>query len=478
MSRAAGRKSQGEVVVKNGSGLTHPRGPLLACLLLAAPSAPAAAQSIPPDSLVRSIIRARVDTGRYAGVAVGFVARDGRQQVTVYGPAAGVTPFDANTVFEIGSITKTFTAAILADMVARKELALDDPVATHLPPGTKIPERDGRQITLLDLATQTSGLPRLPANMVITDARNPYASYTAALMYEFLAGYRLPRGIGQQYEYSNLGMGLLGQALAHRAEKDFETLVSERVLGPLGMRDTRIALTPALRARLAPGHNEGGDVVGLWDLPAIAGAGALRSTVGDMLKYVRANVDSTSKPLGSVLATTHVRRRPGPVPQVSIGLAWHRSPTPGGRTIVWHNGGTGGYRSFAGFDESSGLGVVVLANSAVSVDDIAMHLLDPSVPLAPILRRRIAIDLAPEILRRYIGEYVLAPTFSITISLEGGALYAVATGQPKLPIFAESDSEFFLKAPDAQLTFTKDSTGAVTGLVLHQNGQNIPGRRK
>ena len=116
--------------------------------------ASAAAQSIPPDSAVRAVIKPRVDTGRYAGIAVGFITRDGRQQITAYGPNAGVTPFDANTVFEIGSITKTFTTAILADMVAKKEVALDDPVAKHLPPGTKVPERDGRQITLLDLATQ------------------------------------------------------------------------------------------------------------------------------------------------------------------------------------------------------------------------------------------------------------------------------------------------------------------------------------
>ena len=448
-----------------------------AALVLGLPAS-AAAQAIPSDSTVRAIIKPRVDTGRYAGVVVGFVTRDGRQQVTAYGPSAGVTPFDANTVFEIGSITKTFTTAILADMVAKKELTLDDPVATHLPAGTKVPARDNKQITLLDLATQTSGLPRLPGNMVMTDVRNPYASYTTAMMYEFLANYALPRGIGAQYEYSNLGMGLLGHALSVRAGKDYETLVTERVLVPLGMRDTRIALSSGMRSRLAPGHDGGGQAQGLWDLPAIAGAGALRSTVSDMLKYVRANADSTSQPLGSVLALTHGSRRPGPVPQVSIGLAWHRTTTPGGRTVVWHNGGTGGYRSFSGYDEATGLGVVVLTNSAVGVDDIALHLLDPAVPLAPIPQRRVAIAVAPEILRRYPGEYMLAPTFSLTITFENGALFAQATGQEKLPLYAESETKFFLRAADAQLTFTSDSTGTVTGVILHQNGQNIPGRKK
>ena len=450
---------------------------LLAGLLFAMPAA-LPSQSMPSDSAVLAILKARVDTGRYAGLVVGLVAPDGRQQVTAYGPRAGVTPFDGNTVFEIGSITQAFTTAILADMIAKGEVALEDPVATHLPAGTKIPGRDARQITLLDLATQTSGLPRLPGNLAVTDPRNPYAAYTTAQLFDFLAGYTLPRAIGAQYEYSNLGMGLLGQALAHRARMDYEALVTARVLAPLGMHDTRVTLTPAMQRRLAPGHDEAGQVAGLWDLPALAGAGALRSTVNDMLRFVRANADPTSQPLGRTLSMTHAGRRPGPAPTVTIGLAWHRLAAPSGRTLVWHNGGTGGYRSFAGFDEASRLGVVVIANSAVSVDDIGLHLLDASIPLAPIPKQRVAISLSPDVLQRYVGTYDLAPTFSIVITRVGDALFAQATGQPRFPLFAESEVDFFLRAVDAQVTFTKDASGAVTGLVLHQGGQNLPGRRR
>jgi CubicO group peptidase (beta-lactamase class C family) len=448
---------------------------VLVTVLLA--SATAYAQDIPTDSAIRAILRPRVDTGRYAGVAVGLIARDGRQVVSAYGPKAGVTPFDGNTVFEIGSITKTFTAAILADMVTRKEVALDDPVGKLLPPGMKLPERDGKQITLLDLATQTSGLPRLPGNLEITNPQNPYATYTPAQLANFLASYELPRAIGAQYEYSNLGVGLLGMALSYQGRRDYEVLVRERVLRRLAMNDTKIALTPSMRSRLAPGHDESGRPAGLWDLPTLAGAGALRSTVNDMLKYIRANADSNSKPLGRVLAMTHGERRPAAT-NMTIGLAWHRLSRPSGRTIVWHNGGTGGYRSFTGYDESTGLGVVVLANSAVSVDDIGMHLLDASFPLAPVPRRRMAITLAPAVLDRYIGDYELAPAFSIAITREGSLLYAQATGQQKFPLLAETDSTFFLTTIDAQVTFTRDAGGAVTGLILHQGGQNTPGRKK
>jgi CubicO group peptidase (beta-lactamase class C family) len=267
-------------------------------------------------------------------------------------------------------------------------------------------------------------------------------------------------------------------ALAYHGRRDYEVLVRERVLRPLGMSDTKIALTPSMQSRLAPGHDESGRPAGLWDIPTLAGAGALRSTVNDMLKYVRANADSTSKPLGRVLATTHAERRPTGAANMAIGLGWHRLTRPSGRTIVWHNGGTGGYRTFAGYDESTGLGVVVLANSAVSVDDIGFHLLDGSFPLAPIPRRRMAITLAPAVLDRFIGDYELAPTFSIVITREGNILYGQATGQQKLPMLAETDSTFFLTSVDAQVTFTRDGTGTVTGLILHQGGQNIPGRKK
>lgn len=435
------------------------------------------AQTAPADSVVHRILRERVDAGRFAGIVVGFVSRGDARRVIAYGPNAGVQPFDGNTVFEIGSITKTFTASILADMVRTHEVALDDAVSGLLPAGTVVPERNGRKITLLDLATQSSGLPSLPDNFKPNDNENPYADYTIQQLYTFLGAYQLLRDIGSKYEYSNMGVGLLGQALANRARMDYEALVTARVLTPLRMHDTRITLTPSMQSRLAPGHKENGSTAKNWDLPVFAGAGALRSTVHDMLTYVRAHADSTSLPLGATFARTHGERRPGPVPQMTVGLAWHRLKTPAGRTLVWHNGGTGGYRSFAGFDEATGQGVVVLTNTAQSVDDIGFHLLDTSVPLTPLPKVHVEITLSPALLERYVGLYELAPNFVLTITRDGAQLFAQATGQPRLEIFAEGIGAFFLKAVDAQVTFTTGSDGLVTGLVLHQNGGNLPGKR-
>jgi D-alanyl-D-alanine-carboxypeptidase/D-alanyl-D-alanine-endopeptidase len=196
-----------------------------------------------------------------------------------------------------------------------------------------------------------------------------------------------------------------------------------------------------------------------------------------MLRYIRANADSTSAPLGATLAMTHGARLTIS-PAMTIGLAWHRLRTPAGRTIVWHNGGTGGYRTFTGYDEASGLGIVVLANTSQGVDEIGLHLLDPSVPLPPLPKTRVAITLPAETLDTYVGTYDLAPTFSLVITREGAQLVAQATGQGAFPIFAEAVDEFFLKVVDAQISFTRDGSGTITGLVLHQGGANQPAKKR
>jgi serine-type D-Ala-D-Ala carboxypeptidase/endopeptidase len=411
---------------------------------------------------------------------VGLIGPDGKSRVFAYGASGTARPIDANSVFEIGSITKTFTAAILADMVAKGEVKLDDPVSKYLPPSVRIPSRNGREITLVDLATQSSGLPGMPTNFKPKDMTNPYADYSEQLAFDFLSSYELTRDIGVKYEYSNLGMGLLGITLSHRAGTSYAELVQRRVLDPLKMTDTRIALTPSMRERLALGHDAKGNVVSNWDIAGLEGAGALRSTVTDMVKYLAANMDLTSRPLGPTLATTHTKRHDAGSPNLNLGLAWHILTTPFGGEIVWHNGGTGGYRTFTGFDPVRHVGVVVLTNSGISADDIGFHLVEPRMPLrppAPPSAERKDIALAPEVLDRYVGEYALAPEFHIVVTREGNALYGQPTDQARVQLFAEKEDEFFLKVVDAQIRFTKDPSGKVTGLVLTQGGQSSPGTK-
>jgi len=326
---------------------------------------------------IATAIKARVDKEKAGGLVVATIEPDGSSSMAAYGnPGPDAKPLDADSVFEIGSITKVFTAILLAEMADRGEVKLDDPVAKHLRAGVRVPERNGKVITLIDLSTQSSGLPRLPDNMKPANPMNPYADYTVEQMFEFLGRYQLTRDIGAEFEYSNLGVGLLGQALAMRAGKTYEALVKERILDPLHMDHTAVTLTPWMQEHLAKGYSAGGMVMPNWDLPALAGAGALRSTINDMLKFARANLDTSGARLPRLMQQTHVVRR-SVGKDMSIGMNWIIRST-NGRDVVWHNGGTGGYRTWLGFDKTRKVAAIVLGNSGVGHDDLGFELVTKS----------------------------------------------------------------------------------------------------
>lgn len=345
-------------------------------VLLAPTTLVAQAPVIPAD--VHESVRARIREGISVGLVIALVDSSGVTYFAHGTRAVNDTiPVDEQSVYEIGSITKAFTGVLLAQMALHGELQLDDPIERYLP-DVGVPSR-GREITLRDLATHTSGLPRLPDNLTPADASNPYADYTVEQLHAFLGSHTLRRSAGAEYEYSNLGMGLLGYILARRAGMSYEALLRERILDPLGMASTAITLTPEMEAHLARGHS-GGRVVSNWDIPTLAGAGGLRSTAADMVTFLQANIGLLETPLRGAMARSHADDPgiPGPV-----GLGWHVSLEHDVR-VVWHNGGTGGYRTFAGFDPAKRRGAVVLSNSDVSADDIGFHLLDPARELTPV----------------------------------------------------------------------------------------------
>jgi serine-type D-Ala-D-Ala carboxypeptidase/endopeptidase len=346
---------------------------LIGLLGLALAQSQPRAPTLPSDSDVHHVLAERIASRQDIGIVVGIVEPKGRR-VIAHGSFAhdDPRPVDGDTLFEIASVTKVFTTLLLADMVRRGEVALSDPVAKFLPPDVKVPER-GRAITLEDLATHMSGLPRLPTNFAPRDLANPYADYSVAQLYAFLSGYALMRDVGAQYEYSNLGMGLLGHVLARRAGTDYETLVLSRIAKPLGMDGTRIALTPKLRARLATGHNAMLTPVPNWDDTTLAGAGSLYSSVNDLLTFLAAHLAADEAPLTPAIAATLGVRRPTGVDNLAIALGWHVTRRDG-LDFIWHNGGTGGYSSFIGYSPQTGTGIVVLANSTVGVDDLALRL--------------------------------------------------------------------------------------------------------
>lgn len=362
---------------------------VLLALALTAVSALAMSRQIPvaqtefTDDQIKNILRERIDIAKKSvGIVVGLIGDKGTR-IVAYGKPSQESNQSVNgdSVFEIGSVTKTFTAVLLADMVERSELNLDDPISKFLPSSVKAPSRDGKEITLRQLSSQVAGLPRMPGNFTPKDPNNPYADYSVEQMYAFISGYALTRDPGAQYGYSNLGVGLLGHILALRSRMDYETLVRTRILEPLKMNDTAISFTAGMRTRLATGHNQSLKPVANWDIPTLAGAGALRSTVNDMLKYVAANLGLIKSPLATAMAKTHMAQHDTRMQGLEVGLGWHilmRFDTE----MVWHNGGTGGYHSFVGFDKTRRTGVVILSNSTNDIDDIGRHLLVSQYPLA------------------------------------------------------------------------------------------------
>lgn len=326
------------------------------------------------EAQIRSLLEEFVEDGQSVGVVVGIVSEGGRVVVGAGRLADGAAGSpDGDTVFEIGSITKVFTSTALADLELSSGVGIDTPVQSLLGDQVQMPIRDGTEITLGHLATHRSGLPRVPDNLAPADWANPYAAYSVERLYEFLADHELGRDIGEIVGYSNLGYGLLGHALALSEGTNYETVIARRILEPLEMSDTAVNLTPPLQVRLATGHDERLQPVANWDLAALAGAGALRSTVNDLVTFLEANLGLRQTPLSEAMQRTHVTQAAVPAMGMDIGLGWLIADI-NGRRFVWHNGATGGYSSFIGFDPEAREGIVILSNSVISVDALAQRL--------------------------------------------------------------------------------------------------------
>lgn len=462
----------------------------LACLLLcvgqipvgraAAQTATPGATTAPSDAEIRRILVDRIDVQKQGvGIVVGILEPH-KRRVVAYGSLekGDARKLDGDTLFEIGSITKVFTALLAADMAQRGEVKLDDPIAKYLPSTVKVPERNGKQITLIDLATHTSGLPRMPENFRPKDPNNPYADYSVDALYSFLSSYQLRRDIGIKYVYSNLGFGLLGLGLAQRAGMDYEKLVVMRICDPLGMNSTRITLPDPLRARFAVGHSADLVKVPSWDLNTLAGAGALRSSANDLLTFLAAMMGYANNPLAAAQKTTLSITRPTDWPFSATGLAWNID-TRGGGKIISKDGGTAGFSTFIAYRPETGVGVVVLANTAVpGTDEIGQHLLDARYPLwVPDTAPSSEPLLQAQTLDRYVGHYELLPTFILAVTRDDNQLFVQATGQPRAAVFPKNDTEFFYKVVDAQISFETDPQGQATALVLHQGGRDQRAKR-
>jgi len=412
-----------------------------------------------------------------AGLGHGAIAtaekRDGKWTFAIAGQpfAAGHAEVPAERVlFEIGSISKVFTGILLANAVLDGKLGLDDTLAQRLP--VKFDHSATGAVMLKQIATHTSCLPRLPENMLNTSGDDPYARYDQRAMFEYLATAKLDGQPPCMSSYSNLGFGILGVVLETAYGKPWATLVQEKITGPLGMADTVQDLSSAQQSRFAEPW-DGEKPAHPWTFQAIAGAGALRSTLADMSKLADAFLAGSKGPLGAVWPLLAGDYADMPAVGGKIGLALIHVKDNGEDSYL-HDGATGGYRSTIVVRPPSGRAVVVLASNGAA---------DPTTWLAawqagerqPMAGSEVA--LPAEALEEYAGVYSIDKTARFTLLRRGDGLVARLTGQPFAPVFASAKDEFFYKAVDAQFSFHRDAAGKIDRLILHQNGRDIPASR-
>jgi D-alanyl-D-alanine-carboxypeptidase/D-alanyl-D-alanine-endopeptidase len=440
----------------------------------------------PSETDIRTLITKRVDTlagpTDGIGIVVGIVEPRGRKIVSCGHLNQGdPRTMDGSTIFEIGSITKIFTALLLADFVQKHEVKLSDPACKYLPAKVKLPERGGNSITLLDLITHTSGLPFMPP---LPDSSA--AKYSAKDIYAYLANFGLPYDIGTQWDYSNLGYWLLSEVLAARGGADYEHLLFKRIIVPLGIMNTRFVASSAMKEKFAIGHYASMQPAeSFLSLPGYAimpAAGGLLSSVDDLLTIPAIALGYRSSPLAALVASCLGTRRPTPTKGSEQALGWTVLQDTAGQ-LVFRDGGTYGHASAMIWDPGKRIGVVVLSNHVQSVSDLAHHLLRPSFPLAQptaIRHKEISLDLAT--LKGYEGRYEVEDEGVFELVLEGKLLTVKAPpdwGLPKLRLHAENKLDFFANELPLLVTIQLGSDGRATGLMITPpRGQHAMQARK
>ncbi len=407
-----------------------------------------------------------------AGCIVTGELRDDRVTYAVVGKAEpdGVPP--ERRVFEIGSITKVITGVLLAQTVIEKKARLDSTLAELLGPDFKFADERVGKITLLQLSTHTSGLPRLPGNMGPDPDANPdpYSLYDLAKLKEFLGRVMLKGEPPHEASYSNLGVGVLGEMLALVHGSTWDTLVKEKVTGPLGMKDTMMVPGDDLRKRLAPPYHSAAPGHE-WTFRAMAGAGALRSTAADLMIFGQAMIEPEKTPIADAIRDMMQAHAPYPSTGGDIGLGIMIGKLDGDRDYM-HTGGTGGYRTAL---------QVVPAKKSVRVILINNDNLPAEAVLRAARGERKAeaaeeVALTEAQLDAYTGVYEMGPTARFTILRRGKALYSRLTGQPFFPVKHIGNDRFRYDVVAAELQFAKEGD-TVKSLTLFQNGREMPALR-
>lgn len=382
---------------------------------------------------------------------------------------------DKNTLFEIGDLTKLFTAAATSDLVQRRQLTWRTPAGALLPLEGRPPAYDGEAVNLHHLASHSSGLPRIPPNMGEVDPRNPWADYSEEQLYEATSQTYPAFPPGSHYLYSSLGYGLLGHILTLRTGKSYEEVIAESITTPLAMKDTVVVPTEHQSKRLAPGHEGLTEVPG-WDMSTLPGAGALKSTAGDLAIFLKAQMGMVRTPKAQIFGVMHAPIISSGSRDTLSGYAWQVT-TKEGSTVLWHTGHTGGYQAFVGFNPARRVGVVVLTNTNQKIDELGFYALAPDVfPLGqfPPLPR-----INEAALERCVGVYEVTPEVRITITRRADNLYARFSDGPLYRLYPITATRFGLAKGDYIFDFQGRNTQApAPALKVEEKLQSYIARRK
>lgn len=378
---------------------------------------------------------------------------------------------DASSAFEIGSVSKTMTAALLAELIGQGKASLDDPLSTYLPATTKVPDFQGKPILLRHVVTHTSGLPALPARLGATDMNDPYANLTEEALLASLGDASLSAAPGSRFEYSNFASMVLSYAVARRAGQDYEGLLRKQLFAPLAMQHAYIKQVPA-GIRAAQGHAPSGKPVPAWNFATnLAGVGGVRATLEDMVKYAQGELGQPTVSITPALKLSQQELSKAP----PMAMNWMLMPVAG-RTVHVHEGGTGGFSSFVAFDTTRQRAVVILSdttwNSLGSLGSLGLHLVDASLPLGK-PRKETRPD--PALLDGLAGDYQLAGGMKMRLTRQGDALVIQAEGQGAYTMGYDDAGDFYPRDFDALLRPVRGSDGY--GFTWMQMGGQLAATR-
>lgn len=409
------------------------------------------------ETTLASLVRQRLDGDRTgACMAVAVVEKQQVSRTFQCADPADAGRIGADAAFEIGSVSKTMTATLLADLVRQGKGSLDDSLASWLPPGTRVPEYQGQPILLRHVVTHTSGLPPLPSRLGATGLDDPYANLDAGALLASLGDVQLKAAPGTAFEYSNFASMVLSYAVARRAGTDLETLARERLFAPLGMDHAYINRRPA-GVRVAVGHTPNARPTAPWQFATdLAGVGGVHATLDDMVRYVQGGLGWIDVPIADAMARTHERLSSAP----PMGMNWMLAPVAG-REVLVHEGGTGGFSSFVALDPQRQRGVVVLSDTAWhsigSLGSLGNHLVDASLPLGK-PRREVPAD--PALLQALAGDYQLQGAMRMTLRERNGRLHVQADGQGEYAMGHDDAGDFYPLELDAVLRPQRRSDGS------------------